>query len=216
MRHDPTTRDELRRCGRLLCDRGLVWGHSGNISARLAPNAFLISAAGTDLGALDEDDFVRCEIDRDSCRGDRRPSIEAGMHRGIYAACERAAAVIHSQPFYSTLVACSDIDVRTDLLPEAMAYLRAVGRVPYHHAGSRELAEAVASKACQSRALLLANHGVICWGTSLSDALLKTETLEFLCRLLVEARGSGLTLNYVGQDAVEDFLRHLRQTGPQA
>lgn len=152
-------RQDLRRCGCMLLEWRLVWGHSGNISAKTEPNAFLITAAGADLGALHDEDLVICQIDKDSWEGDKRPSIERGLHQGIYRACKRAAAVVHSQPFYSTLVACSDIAVRTDLFPESMAYLRSVERVPYYHAGSHDLAEATAAKAQASQVPLLTNQG---------------------------------------------------------
>ena len=210
------TREDLRRCGRTLCERGLVWGRSGNISARAESNRFFISAAGANLGALRDEDLVVCRTDSDSWEGDRRPSIETNMHRGIYQACEQAQAVIHSQPFYSTLVACSDLAVRTDLFPEAMAYLGEVGRVPYHHAGSLELAEAAAQKAPSCRVMLLENHGVLCWGSSLDGVLLRTETLEFLCRLLAVSQAGGVAMNFLGDAVVDDFTRYLRGTGGSA
>ena len=204
-------RQDLRRYGRMLLERRLVWGHSGNISAKTEPNAFLITATGADLGALHDEDLVLCQIDKDSWDGAKHPSIERGLHQGIYRACKRAAAVVHSQPFYSTLVACSEIAVRTDLFPEAMAYLSSVERVPYYHAGSHELAEATASKAQAGQVLLLENHGVVCWGSSLDVALLRTETLEFLCRLVVVSHANGISLNYLGDDVIEDFGKHLRR-----
>jgi L-fuculose-phosphate aldolase len=203
----------LKECGRVLVEQRLTWGQSGNISARVEPNLFLISAGGTDLGALHDEDLPRCRIDREEWEGARRPSMETGFHRGIYRTCEDAGAVIHSQPFYSTLVACSDMEIRTDFLPEAMAYLDMIERVPYHHAGSRELAEAITARASAGRVLLLNNHGVVCWAPSLDEALLLTQTLEFCCRLLVTSRSSNISFKYLGRDVVEDFHRHLREIG---
>jgi L-fuculose-phosphate aldolase len=92
-----------------------------------------------------------------------------------------------------------------------MAYLRSVERVPYYHAGSHDLAEATAAKAQASQALLLGNHGVVCWGSSLDATLLRTETLEFLCRLVVASYANGISLNYLGDDVMEDFGQHLRR-----
>lgn len=204
-------REELKRYGRSLVEKHLVWGRSGNISARTEPNAFLITASGSDLGALRDDDLVLCEVEGEHCDGARRPSIERGLHQGVYQACGQAGAVLHSQPFYSTLVACSRLAVKTDVLPETMAYLGTVERVPYHHAGSRALAEATAARATTSQALLLDNHGVVCWGVSLADALLRTEALEFLCHLLVASQPGALQIDYLGDSVVEDFHRHLRE-----
>jgi len=206
-------RSDLITCGRLLAERELVWGHSGNLSLKINSERFLISAGGTDLGRLQEEDIIVCRIDSNESEGPRRPSMETGLHRGIYGCCDAAKAVIHSQPFYSTLVACSGIDIRTDCLPEAMAYVGRVVRVPYHHAGSHELAEAVSAIAPSSQVLLLNNHGVVCWGASLEECLLLTETLEFLSRLLIVARTGGIELNFLGETVMADFARHLKSIG---
>ncbi|MBT4510742.1 MAG: class II aldolase/adducin family protein [Chloroflexi bacterium] len=204
---------DLIHCGHTLFNKKLVWGHSGNISARIEPNVFLISAGGTDLGNLKQDDLLRCLIDSEKCENMKSPSMETGLHKGIYRSFTEALAVIHSQPFYSTIVACSNMEIKTDFLPEAMAYLINIERVPYHHAGSVELARATAAKAQTSHVLLLENHGVICWGASLDEALLMTETLEFVCRLLVTSRQSNVEFNYLGEQVVDDFRQHLRKMG---
>jgi ribulose-5-phosphate 4-epimerase/fuculose-1-phosphate aldolase len=206
-------KNKLIKYGHILAKKKLVWGNSGNISMKSEPDAFFISAGGTNLGKLTDDDIICCGMDGGVINGKKRPSMETGMHRSIYGKCSDAAAVIHSQPFYSTLAACSNLNIRTDILPEAMAYLGKIERVSYFHAGSSDLAKAVADKAKDSPVLLLENHGVVCWGTSLDDALLKTETLEFLCRLLVVSNSSDIDLNNLGENVMNDFISHLKSIG---
>jgi 3-dehydro-4-phosphotetronate decarboxylase len=203
-------KDELIIFGKALADRGLVWGHSGNISARVNADTFLVTAGGADLSFLMDDDVISCSIGSDGYEGLRTPSREAGLHRNIYCNCDDASVVIHSQPFYCTLVACSDVEIKTDLLPEAMAYLGQVARVPYYHAGSVELADAVAVKASDSSVLLLANHGVVCWGKTLGEALIATETLELLCRMIVISRAGDIEMNYLGNAVMSDFVNRLK------
>lgn len=200
-------------CGRTLIEESLTWGHSGNISVRIEPGVFLITAGGTDLGKLDKWSIIRCRVDDGSWDGPRKPSMETELHRGIYQACPQANAVIHSQPPYSTLAACTDLAIRTDFLPEAMAYLGKIERVPYFHAGSMELAQATARQARNSNVLILENHGIVCWERTLDQALLLTRTLEFCCELIITAGSSGLDLHYLGEDTMEDFHRHLRSIG---
>jgi len=55
-------RDELRALGRYMIDNQLVWGSSGNISARVGEDSFLISASGAWLGDLAPEDLVECSI----------------------------------------------------------------------------------------------------------------------------------------------------------
>ena len=206
-------KDELMIYGQALLQRGLVWGSSGNVSSRADGNTFIISASGADLGLLLDDDLIPCKIDRKSHEGLRQPSMEVDLHRNIYRACAEANAVIHSQPFYSTLAACSGIDIRVDLIPESMAYLRRLARVPYHHAGSTELADAVAAAAAESRVLILNNHGVVCWGSSLGEAFIATETLELLCRMTVAARAGDIDMNYLGEGTMRDFIDNVEGYG---
>jgi L-fuculose-phosphate aldolase len=205
--------ESLKRCGYVMFERGLAWSHSGNTSAKVGPKSFVISAAGSQLGYLNDEDLVLCHIDNDKYEGARPPSIEKRLHQRIYQTNEDAAVVAHTQPFYSTLVACSNMAIRTDLFPEAMAYLGKVERVPYHHAGSYELAEATAAKAQDSQVLLLENHGILCWGSSIEEVMPKTETLEFLCRLLVLSSAGGISLNYLGENTMKDFIQHLQKLG---
>lgn len=202
-------KDELVIYGQAMLQRSLIWGSSGNISSRADMSTFIISASGADLGLLLDDDLVTCKIDKKSYEGLRQPSMEAGLHRSIYRDIKEANAVIHSQPFYTTLIACCQIEVKTDLLPETMAYLKGITRVPYHHAGSPELADAVSKAAAESRVLILNNHGAVCWGSSLREAFIATETLELLCRMTVAARSSGMELNYLSRDVMNDFISGL-------
>ena len=135
--------------------------------------------------------------------------METGLHRAIYRNCPDAKAVIHAQPFYSTLVACTDLAIRTDCLPEAMAYLGVVGRVPYHHAGSLKLAEETSKSVRSRRIVFLNNHGVVCWGSSLNECVMMTETLEFLCRLVITAKSAEVNLKYLGKGVMDDFIKDL-------
>ena len=75
------------------------------------------------------------------------------------------------------------------------------------------MAEATAAKATSCQALLLENHGAVCWADSLDEALLKTETLEFLCRMLIMSRAAGLNPEYLGNAVMSDFISRLRGKG---
>jgi len=111
------------------------------------------------------------------------------------------------------LAACSGVPIRTDLFSESMAHLNNIVRVPYSHAGSKELAGEVAIRAKDSQVLILDNHGVVVWGKSLDECLIKTETLELLCHMQVAAASAGIALNYLGKEVVADFRRHLKNIG---
>jgi L-fuculose-phosphate aldolase len=189
----------------------LIWGSSGNISHRLDENTFLITGSGVHIGNLKNEDFVVMDLENKRVEGEIKPSIESKMHTVIYTNQNVAKAVFHSQPFFTTLISCTDLEVDTKLFPESMAYIERIERVQYSHPGSQELANSVSEKAKESDIIILSNHGVICWGQSLEDVLLKIETLELLCKLIAFARVSDLNLNFLSLDLKEEFLKHLSE-----
>jgi len=198
-------RRQLQSAGQYMLDNGLAWGNAGNISARLGPDRYLITASGTHLGKLEEADFIECSLDG-SISGDRKPSKETPMHRAIYEQRPEIGAVLHASPFYSTLVACADIQVPADLFIEDMYYLERIEHVSYFHAGSRELGEAVRLKARHANILFLDNHGVLVYDTSIHEALMGLQTLEMVCRMAITARSAGLDLRSLPAPTVVDFL----------
>jgi L-fuculose-phosphate aldolase len=197
---------ELSEYGRLAIERGLVVGRMGNISARLTDDEFVISRRGGRLDRIVPADLVRCSTADSQWQGEARPSTETPMHRAIYRAQPEAQAILHSSPFYTTLVACSDIELRLDIFPEAMAYTSNVGRVPYLHPGTDELAQATAAEAAHN-VIILDNHGLIVWGRNLEETVQLSEMMERLCQMMTFARlGDGaFQLRYLGPDLRRDF-----------
>ena len=200
-------REQLQAAGRYLLDNDLAWGNAGNLSARLDPDRYLITASGTRLGELEEDDFVECSFDG-TLSGDRKPSKETPMHRAIYEQRPEIGAVLHASPFYSTLIACAHIQPPADLFVEDMYYLERVERVGYFHPGSPELGEAVRGQAGRANILLLENHGVLVYDTSIQEALNGLHTLEMVCRMAITARSAGLELRSLPVSTVADFLEN--------
>jgi 3-dehydro-4-phosphotetronate decarboxylase len=200
-------RRELQAAGRYMLKNDLAWGNAGNISARLDFDHYIITASGTRLGELKDDDFVECSFEG-SFSGARKPSKETPMHRAIYEQRSEINAVLHASPFYSTLIACADIQVPADLFIEDMYYLERVERVSYFHAGSRELGEAVREKARQANILFLDNHGVLVYDTSIQEALMGLQTLEFACCMVITAKSAGLELRSLPSSTVAAFLEN--------
>lgn len=197
----------LQSAGRYMLANDLAWGNAGNISARLDTDRYLITASGTRLGELQDDDFVECSFSG-PVPGGRKPSKETPVHRAIYEQRPEIGAILHASPFYSTLIACTNTQLPADLFVEDMYYLERVERLGYCHPGSPELGEAVRSKARQANVLLLDNHGVLVYDTSIQEALMGLHTLEMVCRMAIIARSAGLELGPLPASTVKDFLEN--------
>jgi L-fuculose-phosphate aldolase len=209
MNGDPAAelRQALKAAGQYMLDNGLAWGNAGNISARLGPDRLLVSASGTHLGSLQDQDLVECPVVPEAAPVyARKPSKEMPMHRAIYAERPEIGAVLHASPLYGTLVACSDVALPGNLFVEDMYYLEHVARVPYCHPGSNELGEAVRAMARQANVLLLENHGVLVYDTNVREALMGLHTLELACHMVVTARAAGIELRGLAPDVVGSFL----------
>ncbi|UCG70585.1 MAG: class II aldolase/adducin family protein [Thermoplasmata archaeon] len=191
--------------------KGLVWGASGNISHRLDDSSFMISGSGAYLEKLSENDFVIMNLEDEKWKGQAKPSIETKMHSEIYKIRKDVNAVLHSQPFFTTLISCTSLEVDVKLFPEAMVYLDKVIRVPYDHPGSSELARSVSENIKDCDIVILSNHGAICAADCLENLILKTETLEMLCKIIAFSKVGDLELNYLPQNVKDEFLKHLRE-----
>jgi L-fuculose-phosphate aldolase len=201
--------NRLIEFGQVAENKHLVWGPSGNISHRVGEK-LVITGSGAHLENLDAKDFVIMDLEGKKLEREIKPSIEFRMHSAIYRTWEDAKAVFHSQAFFTTLMSCTDLEVDPKLFPESMAYLKEVNRIPYHHPGSRELAQVVEDCVGNYDVMVLNNHGAICAGRDLDEVLIKTETLEFLCRMIVMSKAVDIKLNFLPEKVRDEFLKHLK------
>lgn len=156
-----------------LTAAGLSPGTTGNLSVRLT-DGILCTPTGVALGALDPARLSR--LDRDGHhRSGPRPTKESVLHAAIYAADPSIGAVIHLHAPYVAAVSCLAGLDPYDAIPAMTPYLtmRAgpVAVVPYAAPGSaRSAAKLGALVARGHRAILMANHGCMAIGGSLSQA----------------------------------------------
>ncbi len=198
----------LKKYSRHAYYLGLVWGTSGNMSMRADAESFFITARGKSLGEITGKDLVLCWINKDSAN--KKASMEWRLHSEVYRNRKDANAVFHSQPPYSTLIACAkDKKIMTALIPETIAYLGKIEVIPYCHAGSIELAKKCGEAAKNADVLLLENHGVVSFGSCIEDTVNKTLTFEFLCRLTVLSKTAGLELKAIPTRKAREFVRLL-------
>lgn len=184
-------REAICRLGRSLFRRGLTFGTSGNISVRLA-DGWLMTPTNVSLDDLDPARLARLDS-TGKVRDGERPTKESFLHRVMYEERPDAAAVVHLHSTHSVAVSClADIDPADVLPPITAYYVMRVGHlplVPYFPPGDLGLAEAVRPLAGRHHAVLLANHGPVVAGTSLSAAAAAIEELEETAKLHLLLQG---------------------------
>ncbi|MFD1067656.1 class II aldolase/adducin family protein [Oceanobacillus locisalsi] len=87
-----------------------------------------------------------------------------------------------------------------------MYYLEKIEKVRYFHSCSAILGEEVGEAAKKANVLFLKNHGVIVLDDSVEEAMMRLETLEFTCRMMVMVKGSGIPLSVLTDEVAEEFL----------
>ena len=187
---EATLREAIARFGRSMFERGLTFGSSGNISARL-DDGWLMTPTNVALDRLDPARLARLDDEGRLLSGDA-PTKESFLHIAMYRERAAAKAVVHLHSTYSVAVSClADVNA-ADVLPPVTAYyvmrVGALPLIPYHPPGDPDLAEAVRKLAGRHHAVLLANHGPVVAGDSLEAAVNAVEELEETAKLFLLLR----------------------------
>lgn len=184
-------REAICRLGASLFARGLTFGSSGNISVRLE-DGWLMTPTNVALDQLEPARLSLLDGDLRLLAGDP-PTKESVLHRVMYEGRADAGAVVHLHSTYSVAVSVlEDVDPQDVLPPLTAYYVMRVGRlplVPYFPPGDAALAEAVRPLVGKHHAVLLANHGPVVAGTSLSAAAGAIEELEETAKLHLLLQG---------------------------
>jgi L-fuculose-phosphate aldolase len=192
MKRDETeVRTTLVEIGRLLYQRRLLTGLSGNISGRIDDEEMIITPTGACKGMLQASDLLRMRIHDGPVLSDRRPSMETPFHLEFYRNRKDVGGVVHAHPRFCTALAVTGRRLRTDLTPEGLLVLGDVAFVSYATPGSEELAKRLELVMKDHDAFILQNHGAITVGRDVAEAFFKMETLEFLAELQVRTEGAG-------------------------
>ena len=184
-------REAICRLGDSMFRRRLTFGSSGNISVRLEDGRWLMTPTNVSMGDLDPARLSLIDGEGRLISGDP-PTKEAFLHRVMYDGRPDAAAVVHLHSTHSVAVSSlAEVDPEDVLPPITAYYVMRVGRlplVPYFPPGDSRLAEAVRPLVGRHHAVLLANHGPVVAGTSLTAAAGAIEELEETARLFLLLR----------------------------
>lgn len=197
-------KQEIIETGRWIMEKNLTWGTSGNISVREGDHIY-VTASGTVIGDLHEEDITVVDLEGKVLEG-KKPSKETGMHLEVYRKRPEVAAVLHASPFWTTFAACTTMEMKTDLFIESMYYDEKLLRVPYFHAGSSALAEAVSKVTEKTHVILMEHHGMLCYDRNLKECRSALEVTENVCRMNIMAQSAGIPLQELPKETVRDFL----------
>ena len=237
---NPSTLPEaVAACARKSVAVGLNQGTSGNVSAR-SQLGFWITPSGRDMTELTGMEMVemrvemRVEVQEESqvetqdemrkdgtmpslspLKGGIKPSSEWRFHHDIYATFPEAQAIVHAHSPFAVALAC----LRQDLPPfhymVAMAGGANIRCARYATFGTQALSDAIVEALQDRRACLMANHGLVAWGTSLNSALALAIEVETLCAQYLRACQIGKPVLLSAEEMAE-VIEKFKGYGAQA
>lgn len=206
-RYDRYKKEVIEACIKLLESGyfGSRRGSGGNVSVRIdGEDGMAVTPSSIRYQDLAADDICVTGFDLSVIEGDRKPSVESGMHGIIYRMRPDVNAVVHTHQFYGSVLAVINEPLPA-LFDEVAFSLGAMAEmVPYALSGSRELADNVAQKLSNNaNAYILQNHGVLALGKTLDKALLHAELVEKAAMVYCTALSTGRTVGTLPDSTVE-------------
>ena len=190
--------------------RGYAHGSTGNLSVRIGDSIW-ITPTGKPLKGL-MPGHLACLDAKGESRNENRPSKEFPFHLAVYRQNGDAGAIVHLHSLYSVALSClASFDADEPLPPLTPYYFMRVAPLavlPYFRPGSDELAVAVERAARAHACMLLRNHGTICTGANLNEAVDRAEELEQTARLYFTLRGE--PVRHLTTEEIEELQRTLR------
>jgi L-ribulose-5-phosphate 4-epimerase len=205
-------REQVIEAGLEAHRRGIVYGTAGNFSIRDPETGLIaISPSGMPYGTMTPADVCIVSVDgaiEDACR---RPSSETPMHTMIMKQRPDVRAIVHTHSHYCTVVSTFK-SCLPPILTECVLVLGS--RIPvtrYGETGTPDIGQSVVDARDETtRAVIMKNHGLICFGESFDQALTYAMIAEEAARVYVDALAAngGREPDYVPEELIPKMTAH--------
>jgi L-fuculose-phosphate aldolase len=188
-----SARREVWKHARSMWEAGLVVGSAGNVSCRVPQRSGLIAITPTAVPyeRLAESEIAIVDLSTGVAIDSKNPSYELPMHLEIYRAMPEVHAVVHTHaPFVTTLSVLHK--PLPPIIDEMVLYFGGTVEVTgYAFTGTPEVGRNVIAALGDRTGVILANHGNVCVGRTLEQALHVAITMESTARVYVQALSIG-------------------------
>ena len=177
-------REEICDVCHKLWQRGIVAANDGNVSARLKDGTILCTPSGVSKGDMKPEMLVLLAADGTvfSAEEGYKPSSEMKMHLRCYSEREDVNAVVHAHPPIATSYASMGKALDGYYMTENIMNLGAVPLASYARPSTDEVPDSIAPLLQNHDAMLLANHGALTVGETLTKAYFNMESLEMCAK----------------------------------
>src|SRR5258705_3413218 len=180
-------REDICQVGRLVFQKGWVAANDGNITIRLVAERILATPTGVCKGMMHVDDMIIVDMQGKKISGRAERPSKIAMHTTIYGMRSDIKSVVHAHPPVATGFATAGKALNLALLPEVVIGLGCVPLAAYGLPGTPALTEPMLPLIPKYDALLMANHGAVCYGEDVYKAYFRMETMEHFARIQLVA-----------------------------
>jgi len=184
-------REDIVRIGQLVFQKGWVAANDGNITVRMDAERILATPTGVSKGMMHVDDLIIVDMQGNKISGRAERTSEIAMHLTVYEMRPDIKAVVHAHPPVATGFATAGKSLNLALLPEVVISLGCVPLAAYGLPGTAALTEPMLPLIPKYDALLMANHGAVCYGEDVYKAYFRMETMEHFARIQLVAEVLG-------------------------
>lgn len=193
-----------------IYSRGMTTTSGGNLSYRDESGRVWVSPARFDKAELKPEDIV-CIMQDGSVVGRNQPTSEYKFHLEAMRANPKIRSVLHAHSTalmsYSFLHKAPDMRV----LPFLQQSCGPISVAKYALAGSEELSYRVYEEFRKgNNAAILENHGIVVGGSSLIDAYIRFEQIEYCAEMLISSHRIGYQ-GVLPEYTPEDTLKIARE-----
>jgi L-fuculose-phosphate aldolase len=180
---------ELVLAGQTLLAKGLVAGTWGNLSLRVDTDKVAITPSGRDYETLTSEDIVIVNLEGQALRQapGRTASSEMPLHLAIYGQRPDIMAIVHTHSVHASACAVAHRPIPPVIEDVVQLAGGEIPLAPYALPGTKELAAQAAATLGSKQAVLLANHGAVCCGTTLVEAMTAAELVEKAAQIYLYA-----------------------------
>lgn len=181
---DRKEREEICDVCHKLWQRGIVAANDGNVSVKLPDGNILCTPSGVSKSAMRPEILVLLDGKGNviSAAEGYKPSSEMKMHLRCYEKRPDVGAVVHAHPPVCTSYASMERALDGYQTMENIVNLGAVPVAPFAMPSTDEVPDSIEPYLADHDAVLLANHGALTVGDTLTRAYFRMESLEMYAR----------------------------------
>jgi L-fuculose-phosphate aldolase len=180
-------REDIVKIGRLVYEKGWVAANDGNITVRMDQDRIMATPTAVSKGMMQPDDLIIVDMQGNKIQGRMERTSEIAMHLTVYEKRPDIRSVVHAHPPVATGFAAAGRPLNAALLPEVIIGLGCVPLADYGLPGTPALTDPLLPYIPKYDAILMGNHGAVCYGEDVYKAFFRMETVEHFARISLVA-----------------------------